>query len=146
MLIVCSVCNCLDVSGLTPSPINGVYYCSLHHPMTLKWHGQFPREQYDPSKDIVANPFPNGRADTISLGQHNAVRLSRLLRSGIRSFGVSPKKVQCRFNNCFCFSCCTRAAWRCFTRYHFFTIGQTGVTVWLLCPFIFGLLLCNHPL
>ena len=59
-LFVCEQCNCVDNIDLAPAAIHGKHYlCSLHHPQSLKWHGEFPREPYDPLHDIVCNK-PNG--------------------------------------------------------------------------------------
>lgn len=53
---VCEVCGCVDITALAPAPVNGVQYlCSLHHPLSLKWHGEFSREAYNPNNDIVCN-------------------------------------------------------------------------------------------
>lgn len=55
-LFVCDVCGCVDHADLVP-PLNGTgFVCSEHHPNSKKWHGQFPKEQYDPKKHpMVAN-------------------------------------------------------------------------------------------
>lgn len=52
---VCCECNCIDLVILAPKPINNQWYCSLHHPQSLKWHGEFPRELYNPETDIICN-------------------------------------------------------------------------------------------
>lgn len=54
-LFVCDCCNCVDSRDVAPAPVNGQWLCSLCNPHTRLWHGQFPRELYDPKNDIVCN-------------------------------------------------------------------------------------------
>ncbi len=54
-LFVCEKCNCVDCVDLAPAPVNGQFFCSLCHPVSRKWHGEFPREAYNPINDIVCN-------------------------------------------------------------------------------------------
>jgi len=52
---VCDKCGCVDLVGLMTNP--SVFQCS--ECSTGKWHGQFPKRQYNPEVDIVVNR-PNG--------------------------------------------------------------------------------------
>ena len=54
-LIRCVVCDHVDSSHLSGAPINGLHYCSLHHPLILAWHGEFERELYDNTVHKVLN-------------------------------------------------------------------------------------------
>ena len=59
-LFVCEVCGYVDSTMTAPAPVNGLYYCVMHHPLNTtpvsrQWHGQFERERYNPEFDIVCN-------------------------------------------------------------------------------------------
>ncbi len=57
-MIACEECNCVDLISLAGVGPNGQHFCSMHNPNSRsngKWHGQFPREQYDPKVHIVIN-------------------------------------------------------------------------------------------
>lgn len=54
-LFVCDECGCVESRDLAPSPVNGQFLCSLCNPLSLKWHGEFPRLPYDSKTDIVCN-------------------------------------------------------------------------------------------
>lgn len=52
-LFVCDQCDCVDCLDLAPKPTNGLYLCSLCHPLSRRWHGEFPRETYNPQTDTI---------------------------------------------------------------------------------------------
>lgn len=53
--IVCARCRGIDIVALTGPPVHGLYYCSEHHPAINQWHGQFPKETYNPDQHLVIN-------------------------------------------------------------------------------------------
>lgn len=75
MIFVCEKCNCIDeldlvLSGPRPEP-GYKLLCSSCLPVgvaqgglragTGEWHGKFPRQEYDPTQDLVINrPSPLG--------------------------------------------------------------------------------------
>lgn len=62
-LFVCDECGVVDNTALTlywlrgrlNASNNGRALCSQCDPAIGKWHGAFPREQYDPTKNTVLN-------------------------------------------------------------------------------------------
>ena len=53
-LFRCIKCNVVDSVVLTPIT-NRQYLCSKCNPDIGEWHGEFPREEYDPEYDLVIN-------------------------------------------------------------------------------------------
>lgn len=51
-LFVCSQCDCVDHVELTKPDSH--WLCG-HCDPNKEWHGQFPREKYNPEKDITVN-------------------------------------------------------------------------------------------
>lgn len=59
-LFACDCCNGIDILGLVPAPINGQLLCSECHPLSLKWHKEFPKEIYDPKGNTIVCNRPSG--------------------------------------------------------------------------------------
>lgn len=66
-LFVCDECGCVENTALAnfywyrsgipdiPDELRNKAMCSQCDPDIKKWHGKFPKEQYNPSKDQVIN-------------------------------------------------------------------------------------------